>query len=416
MDHTLKRGRLKRFLPKLLLIVFGLFVGCVIVEIALRVANFSFPEFYQPDASRGYALRPGIQGWYRKEGEAYVEINSDGLRDREHTKEKPANTLRIAVLGDSYPEAFQVAKEQAFWSVMEQKLQQCGAFGGKKIEVINFGVSGYGTAQELITLRERVWEYEPDMVMLTITTNNDISDNSRALKKTDQIPYFVVRNGELQLDDSFRQSKSFAWRLSPISRFGRWIKDNSRLVQAVNQAHYGFKILLASWESRMKADDARKTDAAPKQEEVLAKSEELGTDNVVYLEPGNAIWNEAWDVTERLMVTMNNEVKGRGARFVVVTSSNGPQVWPDPSVREVLMRRFGVKDLFYPDNRIKALGEREKMTVITLAPELQAYAEKNRTFLHGFGSNIGNGHWNVEGHRVVGELLAEKLCTGAVPW
>src|SRR4030095_12174110 len=128
MDHTLKRGRLKRFLPKLLLIVFGLFVGCVIVEIALRVANFSFPEFYQPDASRGYALRPGIQGWYRKEGEAYVEINSDGLRDREHTKEKPANTLRIAVLGDSYPEAFQVAKEQAFWSVMEQKLQQCGAF------------------------------------------------------------------------------------------------------------------------------------------------------------------------------------------------------------------------------------------------------------------------------------------------
>ncbi len=412
MDHTLKRGRLQRFLPKLFLIAFGLFIGCLIVEVALRIVNFSFPEFYQPHASRGYALRPGMHGWYRKEGEAYVEINIDGLRDREHTKEKPVDTLRIAVLGDSYPEAFQVAREQAFWSVMEQKLQECGAFGEKKIEVINFGVSGYGTAQELITLRERVWDYEPDIVMLTITTNNDISDNSRALKKTDQIPYFVVRNGELQLDDSFSQSKSFAWRLSAISRFGSWIKDHSRLVQAVNQAHYGFKILLASWKARIKGDDSPKPDAAPKQEELLAKSEELGTDNMVYLEPGNAVWNEAWDVTERLLVTMNNEVKARGARFLVVTSSNGPQVLPDPSAREVFMRRFGVKDLFYPDNRIKSLSERENMTVITLAPELQAYAEKHRTFLHGFGSNIGNGHWNVEGHRVVGELLAAKLCAG----
>ena len=415
MDQTLERGRLKRFLPKLFLIVFGLFIGCLIAEVALRVANFSFPEFYQPDASRGYALRPGMNGWYRKEGEAYVEINSEGLRDREHTKHKPADTLRIAVLGDSYPEAFQVAKEQAFWSVMEQKLQECGAFGGKKIEVINFGVSGYGTAQELITLRERVWDYEPDIVLLTITTNNDISDNSRALKKTDQIPYFVVRNGELQLDDSFRKSKSFAWRLSPISRLGRWIKDNSRLVQAVNQAHYGFKILLASWKSRRKADDSPKPDAPPKQAEILAKSEELGNDNIVYLEPGNDVWNDAWDVTERLLVTMNDEVKGRGAKFVAVTLSSGPQVWPDPRGREAFMRRFGVKDLFYPDNRIKALGEREKMTVITLAPELQVYAERNRTFLHGFGSNIGNGHLNVDGHRVAGELLAEKLCVGGVP-
>ena len=35
---------------------------------------------------------------------AYVRINDDGLRDRAHTKEKPANTFRIAVLGDSYAE------------------------------------------------------------------------------------------------------------------------------------------------------------------------------------------------------------------------------------------------------------------------------------------------------------------------
>src|SRR2546426_8189504 len=45
-----------------------------------------------------------IEGWYRKEGVSYVRINSDGLRDREHSKSKPADTVRVAVLGDSYSE------------------------------------------------------------------------------------------------------------------------------------------------------------------------------------------------------------------------------------------------------------------------------------------------------------------------
>ena len=36
------------------------------------------------------------------------------------------------------------------------------------------GVSGYGTTQELVTLREKVWRYSPDMVLLAVTTNNDV--------------------------------------------------------------------------------------------------------------------------------------------------------------------------------------------------------------------------------------------------
>src|SRR3989441_7863444 len=146
-----RQSGLRLVAGKLGLILFGLLFGCLIIEIALRVAGFSYPEFYQPDESRGYALRPGMEGWYRKEGQAFVRINSDGLRDREHSKAKSGGTFRIAVLGDSYPEALPVGMEDAFWAVMERKLNECGAFDGKKIEVINFGVSGYGTAQEFIT-------------------------------------------------------------------------------------------------------------------------------------------------------------------------------------------------------------------------------------------------------------------------
>ena len=408
-----RRLRLKQFLTKLTLILFGLLLGTIIAELGLRAAGYSYPGFYMPDPIRGYALIPGMEGWYRKEGEAYVRINAEGQRDREHSKAKAAETIRIAVMGDSFAEAFQVPMEQAFWAIMEEKLQDCGFAHGKHIEVLNFGVSGYGTATELITLRERVWDYAPDVVLLAVTTNNDVVDNSRALKKTDEVPYFVHREGKLVLDDSFRSSRAFMLRQSKLSRFGRWIKDNLRFVQAVNQAHHGFKIRLAAWKSRMKTSEASPETTLPKSD-LSARSEELGIDNLIYIETKNPVWSDAWRVTEGLILTMRDDVEARGARFVVATLSNGPQVLPDPKARQAFMRRLGINDLFYPDKRIKSLCVRENIPVITLAPDLQTYAEKTGAFLHGFGDDLGNGHWNAFGHRVAGELIAQKLCEGVL--
>jgi hypothetical protein len=56
--------------------------------------------------------------------------------------------------------------------------------------------------------------------------------------------------------------------------------------------------------------------------------------------------------------------------FVVVTLSNGVQVHPQPAAREAFMRRVGAIDLFYPDRRLKSLGDREDFPVIMLAPAL----------------------------------------------
>jgi hypothetical protein len=41
---------------------------------------------------------------------------------------------------------------------------------------------------------------------------------------------------------------------------------------------------------------------------------------------------------------------------------------------------------------------------------MQIYADQNKVFLHGFGSDIGNGHWNATGNKVAAELIAQKLC------
>jgi hypothetical protein len=407
-------SRAKKLLAKFLLVLMGVFVGAVIAEIALRVAGYSFPEFYRRDEVAGFSLMPGAEGWYRKEGNAHVRINSDGLRDVEHALTKPQGTFRIAVLGDSYCEALQVSQEEAFWNVMAIKLNECQAFPGK-VEVINFGVSGYGTAEELLTLREKVWKYSPDLVVLAVTTNNDVTDNSRALKKTDDVPYFVYQDGQLTLDSSFRASRSFRFGNSWLGRFGHWWRTHFRLIEAVVQGHRGFKALLASRRAKSSASPPPQTETStPENPDLFMRAEELGADNLVYLEPNNAVWNDAWRVTEGLIAQMRDEVAQHQAKFLVVTLSNGPQVIPDPKWREAFAKRLGVTDLLYPDTRIKAFGAREGIPVVNLAPDLQSFADNNKTFLHGFGENIGNGHWNATGHRVAGELLAKKICAGAL--
>ena len=399
--------------------------GLLIFEVFLRAVGYTYPVFYQPDEVRGYSLRPGAAGWYRKEGAAFVRINSDGLRDREHPKPKTPGTLRVAVVGDSYAEAFQVEQDKAFWSVLERRLGECPALAGRRVEVINFGVSGYGTAQELLTLREKVWDYSPDVVLLAVTTNNDVLDNSRALKLTDEIPYFVLEGDRLVPDNSFRDTPSFRLHDSAFNRLGRWLRDRLRFVQAIHEAHGALKSKLAAWRERRAAgqakqdggssggsgagDSANGARAQPAGQEG-APTDEPGAANVIYREPSDEVWREAWRVTEKLLATMNAEVRQHGARFYVATLSNGIQVYPDASARAAFARRLGVEDLFYAERRFRAVGEREGFPVFNLAPGLQSYADEHKVFLHGFAPDLGNGHWNEEGHRVAGEMLARWLC------
>src|SRR3989344_4363878 len=110
---------MKRWLAYLGLLAIGTLFTTGLSELALRLGGLSYPIFYAPDELTGHRLRPNAQGWWRDEGEAFIRVNGEGLRDREHDKLKSADTVRIAVLGDSFAEALQVPMEQTFWSVLE---------------------------------------------------------------------------------------------------------------------------------------------------------------------------------------------------------------------------------------------------------------------------------------------------------
>jgi len=407
----MKQNKSKKVLrKKLLLVLFGLLMGLFMSEVLLRVIGYSFPIFYTTDYYRGFSLSPGVAGHYQREGESEVRINSDGLRDREHTKAKPADTVRIALLGDSFSEAMHVPMEQTFWSLLERRLQECNLFPGKRVEVINFGVSGYGTAQELMTLRQKVWDYSPDIVILAFTTFNDIYDNSRALSKTEEVPYFVYRNGELIYDASFRDSRTYRQRDSQLSRFGRWFHNHLRIVQLVHYIQFTAKFRLTDWRNRRRAQSSPPSEKKAATAKAPLTADDIGIDNMIYLEPQDENWKDAWRVTEGLILKMRDEVNQKGARFILVPLSNAIQVYPDQLVRQNFMNHLGVSTMFYPNLRLKALAGRENIDFLDLAEPMQAYADQNKVFLHGFGSDPGNGHWNAAGHRVAAELIAQHFC------
>ncbi len=110
---------------------------------------------------------------------------------------------------------------------------------------------------------------------------------------------------------------------------------------------------------------------------------------------------------------MRDESVRHGAMFLAVTEDTGIQVWPNPAMREKFQRRLGVSDLFYPDRRIAALGDREGFAVLNLAHPLTSAIRRRSmaSFLHGFKNTpMGFGHWNEAGHAAAGHLIAQKLC------
>ena len=94
----------------------------------------------------------------------------------------------------------------------------------------------------------------------------------------------------------------------------------------------------------------------------------------------------------------------------MVSLSDDQQVKPDRLERERFQKKIGVKDLFYPAERIEAIGKKEGFKVLSLGKRFQEIATKSKVFLHGFGKSLGIGHFNKAGHKLTGQTIADYIC------
>jgi len=144
-----------------------------------------------------------------------LSINSKGLRDREYSYQKPDGTRRLLVLGDSMTWGLGVGDDEIFTEVLEEKLKR----ETPAWEVINAGVSGWGTDQEYLFLKDEGFRYEPDIVMVVYYLVNDREDNVSTIRYGLGKPCFVTGSLERLVAPRFNpgQRHQLVRELNPMS-------------------------------------------------------------------------------------------------------------------------------------------------------------------------------------------------------
>lgn len=107
-----------------------------------------------------------------------LKINRYGFRDRDYeSMAKPANTYRVAFIGDSITLGLFVAVEETFVRQFEAAANQGVLL--HKVQALNFGIDGYNTPQVYEMLRTRVLDFAPDEIVYVLCLNDfDFEDSS----------------------------------------------------------------------------------------------------------------------------------------------------------------------------------------------------------------------------------------------
>lgn len=318
----------------------GAAIALLLLEAAMRIAGFGAPLWYRIDPQTGWSLRPSKSGWYWQDGKRnYVLTNRAGFRDELRTLGPPHGTLRIAVLGDEYSEAMALPLKDTWWSRLARELESCG-YSEKKIEAMSFAVRGFGTAQESVLLESTVMRYRPDLVLVQFSARDDVVQNSPALARERERPFYRLDpRGGVRIDETFVELPAFDRRMQTRWRLGEEILDHSRVLQV-------------AWQFIR---------ARPFADEADARA--LAT-------PADARWEEAWRITEAILLQMREFATRNGARFAVV---------PAP----------GLKAPGYPERRLSAF----------------ALARGGRVL----------DTWTAEGHAALADAAAQQLCARRPP-
>ena len=360
-------------------VIFLLFL--FIVELVLRTTHLFGAKigWSEKDTVLGYRFIPNSKYWTNKENDHPItgRINSHGWRDKEWILEKPPNTYRIAVLGDSMVEAMQVELDRTFLSLAEHQLNE---YHKINVELMNFGCSGYSQPQELIVLKHHVMRFLPDMVIVFFVPQNDIRDVSKETAPELLRPFYTLsEKEELKVDTNFVTLREFKNK----SGFRKY----SALISLIAERYNSYQQQLA----------------------IKKKSKTIGTSKVSKWEVNNYLslctlnqdttYLKNYQLNKVLIKAMVENCKEKGIKFMLVTVDFDAYI---PEIEEKYRAIDPTFNANYFEDDLRSYAASLNIEYMGLQRLFRKTFENTKTPLRW-------GHWNYKGHQVVADELVGKL-------
>lgn len=314
-----------------------------------------------------------------------VRLNSLGLHAPELSILPTGETIRLLIVGDSFPQALQVAPEQAFSQITAVLLEQQS---GKKVEMLNLSMDAFGTDRELLLYALVGAAFQPDVVLLSFYMGNDVQDNQRDLETRRygyalDRPFFTLDGaGSLRLhglpllDPALDSSAAYQWLAAqPVLPSPDVVPPDHPAVLTQDPYQLEYPV-------------------------------ELG----LYLPP-DAQWDTAWAITEALLSQFQDLVTAEGLRFGVLLIPDRRAVHEEDWGGT--LNQYGADlpalrtaDPAAPGQRLSEFLQSAGIPVLNLTGTLRSRAQSRPSERLYFPDD---GHFTPAGHRATAERLVSWL-------
>jgi hypothetical protein len=261
-----KRTKVKKVFLKIGAMAIGTGIAMLMGELGLRLLEpaglFSSGRerdfFCRFDSELGWAPLHNITALHKKGAlSGLVHQNEYGLRGPDGMQlKKTAGKRRILVLGDSYAWGYGANQNELF---------SAPEVHGTNDEILNFGVSGYGTDQEYLFYLREGTKFAADEVVVAFTPYNDVANNLAPKQYGYLKPYFTLENQQLILHtEHIRKSelRTVFNSLNHHSRLWNLLREVRRVAGDSLKRHRGPKSIAEARDAEYKPEEVSDRDRA----------------------------------------------------------------------------------------------------------------------------------------------------------
>lgn len=348
----------KELVKNVILLFIVLSISFICIELALKFFMpqpcYSYPKgLYVQDKENCFDLAKNVNAKLTMpDYDIMIHTNSLGLRDYELSLEK----YNILALGDSMQFGLGVDINDSYPKLIEKYFKDAGI----ELNVVNAGIPGYGTKQELAFLKSKGLIFDPKIILISYSIPTDFIDNTKTTCNVEIKDGYLVEKG-------VPGYKIFLNKLNTYCLFKKAIL-NIPFLRSLVYNNFEQSVL------------------------DLFKPE-----YPVYL-------NESVAATEDIFHELHNFAKKNDIPIVLILIPHRIQVETDRWTEIASKRGYSGYDLLKPNNILSDIARNNNITVIDMLPYFhEEYIGGENLYFP------TDNHINEKGHEIVAHVLYKRL-------